>query len=68
MSGISFEIQWLGTTLFLRAPIAISVGCRLIISVQEAGSHYFTSGSHSVMISTFVAVRDELQEDDSYVA
>ena len=67
-AGVSLEIQWLAGALFLRAPITLSVGCRLILSVQEAASHQLTSGSYPVMVSTFVAVGDELREEDSYVA
>ena len=64
-SGVSLEIRWLASALFLRAPVIISVGCRLILSVHEAASHRSTSGSHPVM-STFV-VRDGLCEEDTSV-
>ena len=53
-SGVSLEIKEFADTLFRRAPIAISVGCRLILSVHEAASLQLTLGSHPVM-STFVA-------------
>ena len=59
------KIDWLAHILFVHAPITISVGCRLILSVQEAASHHLTLGSHPA-ISTFV-VGDGLQEEDSYI-
>ena len=62
-SGVSQEVEEFANTLFRRAPIGISVGCRLILSVHEAASHQLTLGSHPVM-STFV-VREGPREDDN---
>ena len=64
-SGVSPEVEELADTLFRRAPIIISVGCRLILSVHEAASQCLHSGSHPVM-STFV-VGVGLQEEGTSV-
>ena len=64
-SGANQEIQWFANILFLRAPVALCAGCRLILSVQEAASHDLTLGSRPAM-STFV-VGDGPREEDSYV-
>ena len=66
-SGSSLKIEWLANALFLRAPITISVGYRLIISVREAASHHLTSDSHPVMMRAFFVVGDEVREEDNYV-
>ena len=65
-SRASLEIHWFADSLFLLAPITLSVGCRLILSVQEAASHHLTLGSHPVM-STFSARNGSREEDSSYV-
>lgn len=60
--NVSLEVQWLTSTFFFRAPITISAGCRLILSVREAAAHH---GSNPATISAFVA-RDGPREEDSH--
>ncbi|KAL4076400.1 hypothetical protein J3A83DRAFT_2200375 [Scleroderma citrinum] len=37
-TNVSLEVQWLADTLLFRAPITISAGCRLILSIRQATS------------------------------
>ena len=37
-AGVSKEVTWFADTLLFRAPIAISAGCRLILSIRQATS------------------------------
>lgn len=61
ISGI--ENQWLPRTLLFKAPIAISAGCRLILSVKEGVSHHLISDTNVIMTSTFAFRSDTWEED-----
>lgn len=64
--GGNIDNQWLADALFLSAPITTAAGCRLILSVRDAASHYhhlLASASNPVSISIF-AVRDGPLEED----
>ncbi|KIM61545.1 hypothetical protein SCLCIDRAFT_877647 [Scleroderma citrinum Foug A] len=51
----SLEIQWLAQFLLWAAPITISAGCRLILSIREAVSSQCSTSVPSRTMSTFVA-------------
>ena len=65
--GVSIDNQWLADALFLSAPITTAAGCRLILSVREAASHYhhLPSASNPVSISIFAVQDGPLEEDMS---
>ena len=66
--NLSPEIEGLANTLLLGAPIAISVGCRLILSIREAASpHHLYSASSRTMSAFIVQDRSQRGEDSRIV-
>ena len=55
IQGMNSEIEVLTNTLLLDVPIAIPVGCRLILSIREAASSHDISSVSSRTMSAFVA-------------
>ena len=62
---MSPEIEGLAKTLLLGVPIAIPVGCRLILSIREAASLHHLCPISGHIISTFVAQDGSRREEDS---
>jgi len=57
-ADVSMEVGWFADTLLFRAPIAISAGCRLILSIRQAAgssTKQYTSMSTWGTSSTVVA-------------
>ena len=65
---MSLEIRVLTDILLWGAPIIISVGCRLILSVREAASsHHITSVSGTSHTMGAFVVQDQLRGEDSCI-
>ena len=61
------EIEGLANTLLLGAPIAIPVGCRLILSIREAVSPHHLSPVLSRTMTTLVVQDGSWKDDNSRV-
>ena len=51
-AGVSREVTWLADTLLFRAPITISAGCRLILSIRQATQETLPK-SYGTSVSTW---------------
>ena len=65
--NMSPEIEGLANTLLLGAPIAVSVGCRLILSIREAASSHHLCPISGRIMSTFVVRDGSLRGEDSRI-
>ena len=67
IQGMNSEIEVLTNTLLLDVPIAIPVGCRLILSIREAASSHHLCPISGPIMSTFVVQDGSRREEDSRI-
>ena len=59
--------EGLANTLLLGVPIAIPVGCRLILSIREAASSHHLCPISGRIMSTFVVQEGSWKGEDSHI-
>jgi len=64
---MSPEIEVLTNTLLLGIPIAIPVGCRLILSIREAASLHHLCPISGRIMSTFIVQDGSWRGEDSRI-
>ena len=63
----SLKIQWLAQILLWSAPITISAGCRLILSIREAVSSQCSTAVSRRTMSAFAVQDESWKEEDSRI-